>query len=131
MKILVDADVLIAIAKVDDTNHERAVATAAKHTKATLFITPFTIPEAATVLSYRVSQQAAIQFIEDARRRKFIELPFEVASVEKADEIFLSQKKKGTSWVDCFNAAIYRANRMDAIFSFDRFYKRLGLKIIT
>lgn len=131
MKVLVDADALIALAKSDDTNHEKAVVVASKLSEATLYVAPLTIPEAATILSYRVSQQAAKKFLVEARRRKLIEMDVDASVIKGADEVFLAQKRKGISWIDCMNVALYKANKLDGIFSFDRFYKKMGLKLIS
>ena len=51
MKILVDADFLVALAKEDDSNHEKAILKARDLKEAAIFITPFTIPESVTVVS--------------------------------------------------------------------------------
>lgn len=127
MKILVDADALVALAKEDDSNHKKAVKIARRLRKQTLFITPLTIPEAATVLSYRVSQKAAQRFLKEARQRKLIELPLTTQISLLADEIFLKQKKKGTSWIDCLNVAMSQIHNLDRIFSFDLFYRKFAL----
>lgn len=67
MRFLADSDFLIALAKEDDTNHAIATTKAEQYRLASIFVTPFVIPEAATVLSYRVSHEAARQFLEGAR----------------------------------------------------------------
>jgi len=127
MKVLVDADALVALAKEDDTNHSKAVKIAQRLQKTSLYITPLTIPEAATVLSYRVSQKAAQEFLKEARKRKLIEIPLTVSLSCLADEIFLKQSKKGTSWVDCLNVATLQSNQLDSIFSFDKFYQKFKI----
>ena len=131
MRILVDADALVALAKKDDTNYQRAVKITSLLKKAALYVTPFTIPEATTVLSYRVSQIAAKQFLKEARKRKLIELKITSQISHLADEIFLKQRKKGTSWIDCLNAAMIKNYNLQGIFSFDKFYKRLKITLIS
>lgn len=126
MKILVDADALVALAKEDDANHRKAVKIAQRLKKETLYVTPLTIPEAATVLSYRVSQKAAQRFLKEARQRRLIELPMMTQASLLADEIFLKQNKKGTSWIDCLNVAMAQIHNLEGIFSFDRFYQKFG-----
>lgn len=130
-KILVDADALVALAKADDSNHKRALKIATKLKKDTLFITPFTIPEVSTVISYRVSHKAARIFLLEARKKNLVELPLNFSATKSADEIFLAQKRKGTSWIDCLNAAMVKINFLDGIFSFDKFYSRVGIKLIN
>ena len=129
-KILVDADALVALAKVDDSNHKKALKIAKKLKKDTLFITPLTIPETATVISYRVSHNSAKVFLLDARKRNLVELPLNLSEVNAADSIFLAQKRKGISWIDCLNVALIKINSFDGIFSFDKFYPKQGIKLI-
>ena len=127
MRLLVDADFLIALAKKDDANHRVALTEADELRDAVLFITSFTIPEAATVLSYKVSQSAARNFLKAVREKNFFELPLERRIIAEADSIFLSQNKKGVSWIDCYNVAVARIHALDAILSFDKFYRKFGL----
>lgn len=129
-RILVDADALVALAKPDDASHKSALTIAKKLKNDILFITPLSIPEAATVISYRVSQQAAKIFLMDARKRNLIELALNSEAIKAADEIFLNQKRKGTSWIDCLNVAMIKIHSLEGIFSFDKFYSRSGIKLI-
>jgi len=128
MKILVDADALIALAKEDDVNHAKAVKIAQSLQKETLYVTPLTIPEAVTVVSYRLSQKTASQFLKEARLRKLVELSLTSQVCFLADEIFLKQERRKTSWIDCLNVAMIKIHHLDGIFSFDKFYAKLGLK---
>ena len=127
MKLLLDADFLVALVKEDDANHLRAVAKAKELKEASLFVTCFTVPEAATVLSYKVSHSAAKKFLEETRKKSFLELPFDQETARAADRIFLSQSRKGTSWIDCYNAAIIKAYSLGGILSFDKFYRKIGI----
>lgn len=131
MKILVDANALVALAKEDDTNHQKAIKVATSLKRATLYVSPFTIPEAATVLSYRVSQKAAKEFLKEARKRKLVELKITPQISQLADEIFLKQRKKGISWIDCLNVALIKTYKLSGIFSFDKFYKKAGTTLVS
>jgi predicted nucleic acid-binding protein len=130
VKILVDADALVALAKADDVNHAKALKLACKIKNDLLYLSPFTVAEAATVFSYRFSHLAARIFLKLVRQRNFTELSLDLKSRRLADEIFLAQNTRKTSWFDCLNAALYQLNSLDAIFSFDRFYRRMGLKLL-
>ncbi|MFH1863568.1 MAG: type II toxin-antitoxin system VapC family toxin [bacterium] len=127
-KILVDSDALVATTKEDDSNHKKSLAVSQKLKNSVFYITPFTIPETATVLSHKVSQRVAKKFVLKARSENFIEVPIGSGLIQEADRIFVSQNKKGTSWVDCLNAAVVKTEELDGIFSFDKFYKRLSIK---
>jgi predicted nucleic acid-binding protein len=128
MKILVDTDFLIALIKIDDKNHLKTIDKVQKIKEAKVFITPFTIPETVTVLSYKVSHIAAKNFLKTARN-KFSELPLNEEIIALADKIFLSQNKKGTSWIDCLNVALIKYYKLDGILSFDNFYLKLGVNV--
>jgi predicted nucleic acid-binding protein len=127
MKILVDADALVALAKIDDANHKKAFQIAQKIKNASLYITPFTIPEVVTVLSYTTSQKAAILFLKEVRKKKIIELSINKEIIFLTDELFFQQSKKGTSWIDCLNVVMVKFYHLDKIFSFDKFYQKFNL----
>lgn len=129
-KILVDADALVALAKEDDSNHRKALKIAKSLEKDNLYLTPFTIPEVATVLSYRVSHKSAKAFLKAARKRNLLELSLTSKAKKMADNIFLDQKKKGISWIDCLNIAMIKVHKLNGIFSFDNFYRKMGIKLV-
>lgn len=129
-KFLVDADALVALAKEDDSNHTKALKITRVSSGVSLYTTPFTIPEAATVLSYKVSQEAAKQFLRQARQRRLIELKLTTQITHLTDEIFLQQSSKRTSWIDCLNVATVKHHSLDGIFSFDKFYKKFKINYL-
>ena len=128
MKLLADADYFVGIAKDDDVHHKLALITAEKFQEYPIYITPYTIPEVVTVLSNKVNQKKAKDFLQHARLQPFIELPYTRELYELTDIHFLEQNKKGTSWIDCFNIASIQIHRLDGILSFDKFYKTQGIK---
>ena len=130
MRVLVDADFLIALAKEDDSNHNNALVKSEELKSAVVFITQFTIPEAVTVLSYKVSQSASKKFLEYLRGKDFTELPLDHMICNEADKIFYSRREKGISWIDCLNVAMAKTHQLDGILSFDKFYKKAGIKNI-
>lgn len=131
--VLVDADALAALSKRDDSNHQKAVKINASLQKmgVAFCLSPFTVAEAATVLSYRVSHQAAKRFLREIRKISLpvLELPEKYAHL--ADKWFFGQTKKGSACFDCYNMALlerYKAD-LEAIFSFDKIYLRNGFKL--
>lgn len=132
--VLVDADVLVALAKTNDSNHKKATKLSDKLQKIGIsyYFSPFTIAEAATVLSYKTTHQNAKKFLKQIRKIDIptIELPDK--HMELSDKWFLKQKKKGTSYFDCYNMALldrYK-KQLTAIFSFDSIYKRNGFTLV-
>ncbi len=132
--VLVDADALVALAKIDDSNHEKAANLATKFQRVgvSYCFSPFTVAEAATVLSYKTTHQSAKEFLKQIRELDIptIELPEKYK--ELADDWFLKQNKKGTSYFDCCNMALLERykKQLVAIFSFDSIYKRNGFTLL-
>lgn len=132
--ILVDADVLVALAKTNDSNHKQATELSDKLQKigVSYYFSPFTVAEAATVLSYKVSHQSAKKFLKQVRKLDIplLELPEKYSTL--ADKWFLKQKKKGTSYFDCYNMALLDRyeNQLGAVFSFDSIYKKNGFTLL-
>ena len=131
--ILLDADALIALAKLDDSNHQRATRINDELQKrgVSYMLSPFTIAEAATVLSYKVSHQAAKKFLKQIRELDIPVFDLKEDQIKLADFWFNKQSKKGISYFDCFNMALLERykNQIGAIFSFDSIYKKNGFKI--
>lgn len=131
--ILLDADALIALAKQDDSNHQRAVKINDELQKrgVSYMLSPFTVAEAATVLSYKVSHQAAKKFLKQIRSIDIPVFDLKEQQIKLADLWFNKQSKKGVSYFDCFNMALLERykKQIEAIFSFDSIYKKNGFKI--
>ncbi|OGG14641.1 hypothetical protein A2773_02540 [Candidatus Gottesmanbacteria bacterium RIFCSPHIGHO2_01_FULL_39_10] len=135
MKVLIDADVFVALAKSTDSNHQKAKAISKKIKNHMQFVSPLTLPETATVLSHKLSQAEAIKFLIKTRKEQskeeLVEILLTPELIEKADQIFISQKRKNTSWPDCLNMAILKLHHLDAIFSFDKIYAENKFRVIA
>lgn len=131
--ILLDADALIALAKHDDLNHQRAVKINNQLQKrgVSYVLSPFTVAEASTVMSHKVSQLAAKKFLEQIRQLDIPMFDLKEEHIKLADFWFNNQSKKGSSYFDCFNMAILERykKQIEAIFSFDSIYKKNGFKL--
>jgi len=132
--ILVDADALVSLAKINDSNHAKAVVFSEKLQKhgVSYYVSPFTIAEVVTVLSYKISHQTAKNFLKQVRTLDIptMELPDQYKDL--ADTWFLKQVKKGISYFDCYNMALldrYKS-QLRAIFSFDSIYKKNGFVLV-
>jgi uncharacterized protein len=132
--VFVDADAFVAIAREDDTNHERALSLlSALSAKSLQFVTSnYVFSESVTVISQRVNHQAATAFINQI---KAPESPFQVYYVDEAIEdmavvIFRGQTSKNVSFVDCTNMALVERHEIDYIFSFDKVYRHNRLRTI-
>ena len=132
--VLVDADALVALAKSDDSNHQKAIKINQKLQVLGInfYLSFFTIPETITVLSYKVSQNAAKKFLNQIRKTNLPVLSLPEKSKNLADKWFLKQNNKGVSFFDCYNMALmeFYKKSLKAIFSFDKIYPKNGFILV-
>ncbi len=126
MKILFDSDILFALYVASDALHLKSKKDFQKYLaqKADFFITNLVLQETATVLSYKFGQRTALNFLKRVKNLGAKEIFVSQKATIKAWEIFQAQKKKGTSFIDCANIAVYQEFKLDKIFSFDKFYQK-------
>jgi len=132
-KVFVDSDGFVALTKEDDANHTKALRLLEQTFKENpMFLTSnYVFSEVVTVLSQRVSHQAALQFIQTVKSSSGYTIVWVDEDIEaEAINIFSSQLSKNTSFVDCTNMAIMKRENIDTIFSFDEVYKKNGFKLL-
>lgn len=134
-EVLVDADAFVGLAREGvDTNFEKAkdISLFLQEKGVHWFVSPFTIGEAATVLSYKVSQETARLFLKDVRRYEVDQYPLNDDLQEDTDRFFFHEKRKRTSYFDCFNMALLTRYKrtLVGIFSFDKIYRSRGFHLI-
>lgn len=127
--VLVDSDAFIAWLVADDLLHKEAVDVlrTLQETKQVTVTTSLVVAETATVLSNRVGQEQAGAFLDFVEKLPIIHITEELQA--EALKLFRQQATKGTSVVDCCNVAVVNSFHIAAIFSFDGFYRKHGLKI--
>jgi len=131
-EILVDTDILVAIFKSDDSNHPKAMklCESLQEKGVEFILSPFTLFEAATVISYKVSHEKAICFVKEMKEINLSAYTLLSEHLELAEKWFFKQKGRGISYFDCYNMALLERykNQLDGIFSFDKIYKKNGFK---
>lgn len=129
-KILLDTDALFGMYWNNDPHHQTAVKIYDRLSRQDMefFIINLVVYEAATLISYRLNHNCAIEFIKGLNTVDHTQIFIDEDLAEKAMSIFLSQAKKGTSFVDCANQAAAEKFKIEKIFSFDKFY---GQKLLS
>ncbi|HJZ06235.1 hypothetical protein A2634_02190 [Candidatus Amesbacteria bacterium RIFCSPHIGHO2_01_FULL_48_32] len=124
-KVLIDANVLIGIAREKDALHARAVELMERMKKGyEVWVLNLVVQEAATVLSMRDGMNQARRFHEGYKDLVDVEIGLDNELEKSAWRVFLMQRKKGTSFVDCANLAVIRKYKLDGILTFDEFYPK-------
>ena len=130
--VIVDADAIIAFVYVDDENHQRAkqIMQSLVATDVSLLFPTTAICEAITVLRGKLNRP------EDAKRilAKFQSGDFPIQAVDhailtEAGALFNPNGSKKNTLFDAVVAAIAKRLLADAIFSFDEWYRKIGLML--
>lgn len=124
MKCLFDSDFLYGFILPADVHHATCVSLFEVIEKKSIekYVLSSVIQETATFLSYRIGQQASVQFLDTYWHLELTELELDKKVTRRAWELFKEQKSKRTSFIDCANLAVTELYNIDAIASFDTFY---------
>lgn len=127
-KLLVDSDIFFSLTNKRDTNHNKVISLNRKFIKQKIkfFTTNLVVFETATVLSHKISQQAATTFLKEITSGAMEIIHLDEMSEKDALNIFNKQQRENTSFVDCANMAVLKKINLKYIFSFDRVYKLNG-----
>lgn len=132
--VVADADAIVAQASPNDNLHKKAVKTAEKlrQLNAQVLYPTTAITEAVTHIQRVLSSGAtaygtAINFIDP--NVNVVEVNQE--TIKNAMQFFSPMTSKKNTLYDCIVAAVAKENKADAIFSFDKFYKKQGFKLAS
>ncbi|MBL7150843.1 type II toxin-antitoxin system VapC family toxin [Candidatus Microgenomates bacterium] len=132
--VIVDSDALIAQVNPKDIHHQKATQISKKlvDIKARVIYPATTIAEA-TVHMQRVLNSTAAAY---GTVKLMTDPAVQVAEVNqqtlvKALEYFSPKTSKKNTLFDCIVASVAEENEADAIFSFDKFYKKNGFKLAS
>ena len=130
--IFVDADALVAISDINDSNHKKALELAAllKEEGLGLYISSFAFGEAVTVASQNVSLKKAVELGEDIQRGMCSIIEVNTKHIVKAFKMFSKQTSKNSRFTDMVNMVLMDELKIDTIFSFDNHYSKNGYKLL-
>ncbi len=126
MKYLADTDFLFGLFVPDDTLHSKCkqVWLDIIKNKHEVYVLNTVEHEAATVMSYKRDQATAIKFIHNLPQLGLKQLNLDRELENKGWQVFLKQKNKRTSYIDCTNLAAIEKYRLEKVLSFDKFYPK-------
>jgi predicted nucleic acid-binding protein len=131
--IIVDADALIALVDTDDPHSPRAFAIA-KHlqeTETPLVYPATTIAEAATTFQRKLNKPALVaQIVAAVSTRQLLIEPVDADVLDAAAALFKPHGSKHNTIFDAIVAALAHKHHAQAVFSFDDWYEKVGLRLI-
>ena len=133
IEILVDSDAFVGRFYPDDKHHQTAtgIFSELEEKGSSIATTSMVVAETATVLSHRSGQDLARLFLDAIEKSTLPVIHIDEKLQQEAITIFRRQDKRGTSLTDCVNVAVIQRFKIQAIFSFDKFYsKRFSLRTV-
>lgn len=134
LRILLDSDALIAMVEGSDASHERATEIFGELTarNARLFITSATVAEVITTLQRKYGHRSAAGDLYERLLTRWVEVvPVDRDLIADAHAYYTSSGSKQNTIFDAINIAAVKAHHLDAIFSFDRWYGRQGVSMVS
>lgn len=131
--VFVDADALVAISDINDSNHKRAtnLAEVLREENLGLFISSFAFGEALTVVSQNVNLKKAVDLGRSIRRGMCSIIEVGSRQIGKAFVRFSKQTSKNSRFTDMVNMVLMDELKIDTIFSFDGHYPNSGFKLLS
>lgn len=132
-KVFVDTNVFVAIRDTRDSTHNQAVRLATKlsELKVKLVTSSDILGETLTVLSKKLGKEVCRDWYKDFQQNGPSEIFIDQYLHKEARDLFKRVKSKNISFIDCSSAVAMRRNKIKAIFSFDKDFRKLGVKLAT
>lgn len=132
--IIVDADALIALVDSQDAHAQQALAIAMQlqELEAPLLYPATTIVEAAMTLQRKLNKPAMVaQIVAGIKARHFIIEPVDEQILDEAAALFKPHGSKQNTLFDAIVAVVAFKYTARAVFSFDEWYTKVGLKLVN
>lgn len=123
MKIFADSSALVALFRLEDPNHLKALQLAKQLQGNTGIISPYIFAETVTIISQKEGKRQSIDAGETLKT-EFVWTRIDEDIFNLAWKIFQGQKSKNVSFVDCTVFALYKKGLFDKCFSFDDKFKK-------
>ena len=130
-KIFVDTNVFYALRDKNDSTHKKAVKILdeIQEKNISLFTSSYVIGETLTLISLRLGKRQAIEFVEQVEvlaEEIFITRENHMSTIN----LFLKQKSKNISFIDCSSVVVMKENGIKYAFTFDKHFEKLGVKLL-
>lgn len=133
-RVLVDSSAFVALYNTVDSCHEQAknISHLLVQESKTLATSYEVILETATVLRRKVGLATAKKFLTRVRDGSFLILTVDDDIRLNAVKLFLyHQTPNDLSLFDCLYVSLIKTYEIEGIFSFDRHFKKLGVKLLS
>jgi len=132
--IIVDSDALIALVNVDDALASDAIRIVEqlRNIKAALVYPSTTIAETVTTLQRKLNRpDLAHALIVSLKANQFIIEPIDEEILAQAAQLYYPHGSKQDTFFDAIVAAVAQKLNATAVFSFDGWYEKVGLRLVS
>lgn len=130
MKILIDSSFYISLLYPPDANYSRAQTLFPAYKRYVKSTTEDFVKETLTTISQRLGKQQAIKTYESIRKNTDV-IHITPDYFDAGLHVFLQPHlQKDISLIDCIGAAVCEGIGADAILTFDRHFRSMGVKVI-
>jgi predicted nucleic acid-binding protein len=132
--IVGDADALIAIIHEDDIHHQNAVSLLRKlvEQQANIIFPLTAVTESITTVQRKLSNPAlAHRMVEQIQKGAIVIEEVNRKVLDEALALFKPHGSKQNTVLDAIVAVVAQDYQADAIFSFDGWYKKVGLRLVS
>lgn len=132
-KVFVDTNVFVAIRDTNDSTHEKAVRLSQRldDRGVKLFTSSDILGETLTVLSKKLGKAVCNDWYRDFQISDVSEIFIDKFLHKESRDLFRRIKSKNISFIDCSSAVAMRRHKIKTIFSFDKDFKKLGVKLVA
>lgn len=133
-KVLLDSDALVAKLEEADAWHKKSLEIFARliQNKTVFYIAATTISEVVTTIQRRYNRpKLSTDLFHQLLAEEINIVPVDREVLAVAYEYFTVSRSKKNTTFDVINMAVFKKYDLDAIFSFDNFYKKSGLKLVV
>lgn len=134
MKVVVDADSLVARAFDGDVHHLKTLELSKwlKGSNSEIIYPNTAIIEAVTALQRKLNNtNLAKKTAEFFKKNPSLVIEVNNVILHNALDLFYGVKSKKNTLFDCIVYAVAKEYKADAIFSFDKFYNKMGFKLVS
>ena len=132
-KIFVDTNVFIASRDNKDNTHKKTLKLVdfLSKSKCVWYTSSNIILETLTVMSQKLGKDVALDWYNDFIKGEIREIFIDEILYKETLKYFKTIKSKNVSFVDCSSVITMKRNKIDAIFSFDEDFRKLGVKLLS
>ena len=131
-KVFVDTNIFVALKDKNDPTHKEAkeIALYLKKKNIKLYTSSDVIGETLTVLSRKLGKKVAGSFFDNYLKSGVGEIFVDDIIHDEARKLFFKITSKNISFIDCSSAIAMKQSKIDVVFTFDKHFKSLGVKLI-